>query len=221
MITTTSRFSVQDLLRPFRSPDLPVHAPPSQPASRSAPCAGRLLERTTGPLEALGGLAVTVVADFENLICSAEDLGYRLCPGSLAERLRAAAGDIQLNAFYSQGLGGPGLPAALVNGGWSSHVGPTHYPVSARRTARSSNSDNNLLATTGYLLCATKPDAVVIASGDGELGAELARSIRMLDRNCRLVATMSLPGSTARRLDARLNQHIDLNIEIGEDCMVR
>jgi hypothetical protein len=80
------------------------------------------------------------------------------------------------------------------------------------------NSDNQMLFFGGVLFNGSDAEVIVVASGDGSLVCDLARAVAIIDLG-RTVVTMSLAGSTSRRLDAQANPDISANIEIGRDCL--
>lgn len=81
------------------------------------------------------------------------------------------------------------------------------------------NSDISLAVLAGVVL-ALKSQAVVIATGDGELATEVAETLKRLAPQTS-VATLGVPGSISNRLDAKANRFIDTNLIVGRDCLVK
>jgi hypothetical protein len=175
---------------------------------------------TTGPLQLLRGRQVIVFADDENLRCGARDHGLTLSYASLAATLRRVSGKCALHAFFSCHEGDLRRHAYFTQAGWTAHT-RTIQTVRDRRGIKTlANSDNYLLFTAGTLASRSQAEVIVIASGDGALGCDLAEAVHALPKK-RIVLTMSLAGSTSNRLNAEHNPDIAANIEIGMDVMHR
>jgi len=172
----------------------------------------------TGPLDALVGSDVLVLADDENLRYGARDLGYRLCWRRLGKCLQRYTSQCVLHAFFSRAPGDEGRCLYLRDCGWIPHPRDIVTVETHDGTQRLANSDNDLLFAAGNLANSGKPNIMILASGDGTLVCDLARNLRELP-GARRILTLSLAGSTSCRLDAARNRHIDANIEIGLDCM--
>jgi hypothetical protein len=172
----------------------------------------------TGPLDTLTDLYVLVLADDENLRCGARDLGFRLCYGRLAQRLRSSARRCGLHAFFSRQPGDDRRCRYFRESGWLSHPRDIEAVRTCRGTQYLANSDNDLLFAAGILANRGNPEVIVLGSGDGDLVCDLARNLRQLCRS-QAILTLSLAGSTSSRLEAARNAHIDGNIEIGLDCL--
>lgn len=170
----------------------------------------------TGPLEGLKGQRVIVIADVENLSFSAKNLnhGYRLSYKALAERLRTYTKGCSLHAFYSSNAN-DNRAEYFQKRGWIPHVKP--IDIVNRGREKLANSDVFLAAKAGILV-RNGFDAVVLATGDGSLAIDIARAIVALPKK-RAIFTLSLAGSTSRRLDASRNPIISENIEIGLDVL--
>lgn len=172
----------------------------------------------TGPLTAIEGRRVLVLADVENLSCSARDLGFRLSYGTLGQTLRRASESCHLHAFFSRRPGDDRRVRYFASRGWVPHPWDIQT-VRVRGEMRAmANSDNQMLFFGGVLFNGSDAEVIVVASGDGSLVCDLARAVAIIDLG-RTVVTMSLAGSTSRRLDAQANPDISANIEIGRDCL--
>lgn len=166
----------------------------------------RWLESRTGPLDPLRGRKVVCLIDLENLVYGARDLNFRLDLAALTETLCSVSSDCVLHAVFSD-WAGDASPRRdeLEERGWCVHINPI-----------GTNADSMLLFVAGKLLSSSPAEIVLYGSGDGDLVSMLS-TFAHLDR--REVMTLSLPGSTSQRLDARHNPVISHNIEIGRDCL--
>jgi uncharacterized LabA/DUF88 family protein len=173
---------------------------------------------TTGPLQLLRGRRVMVFADDENLRCSAHNHGLKLSYASLAETLQKASRVCALHAFFSCHEGDRRRPEYFSNAGWTAHTRTIEKVRGVNGIKTLANCDNYLLFTAGTLASRSRAEVIVIASGDGDLGCDLAAAVHELPKK-RVVVTMSVAGSTSRRLDANYNPNITANIELGLDVM--
>jgi hypothetical protein len=179
---------------------------------RGVPVAAR-----TGPLELIAGKHLLVLADVENLSISAGDLGRHLRYDSLATLLAASAGRVDGHAFFTRQAGDTRLSQEFEEIGWTPHPRDVQLVRYYGGIKRFANSDHNLCFGAGALVASAPYDLIVIASGDGALGCDLAAAITGAVGAG--VATMSLAGSTSHRLRAGENPDILANIEIGIDCL--
>lgn len=176
------------------------------------------IAETTGPLEGLRRRRTVVMADLENLMYGARDLGVRIRLDALGERLRAASGGCELHAFFSRTAGDDVWVRLCESAGWEAHPREIRTVRTCRGVERHANADNLFAFGVGWYLRDREVDAVVLASGDGALVCDLASELQT-----RLpfaaIHTLSLAGSTSHSLDCRVNRHLDGNIEIGRDCL--
>lgn len=173
----------------------------------------------TGPLEMLAAKHVLLLADVENLAISATDLGRSLCFASLDRLLRQHAGDVSCHAFFSRKADDRKLVHAFTAIGWRAHPRDIQIARTARGIETFANSDHMICFGAGMLVSQKPYDVVVVATGDGALGCDLARAIQQHGAPGAEVVTMSLAGSTSYRLNAATNADLDGNIEIGADCL--
>jgi len=177
------------------------------------------IAQRTGPLSGLSGCSAMLLADAENLIYSAANLGYSLSFVRLAELLRQASRRCTLHTFLSTPpQGHDARIEPFEQSGWVIHTNPIHEVKTRNGSRLRANSDNFLLFSAGRLLSKHRVDKVIIGSGDGDLSDDLARAVSELDTKP-LVLTMSLAGSTSHRLNAVHNPRIAGNIEVGLDCL--
>jgi len=173
----------------------------------------------TGPLKALAKKHVLLLADVENLSISAGDLGRSLCFMSLDRLLRGHAEDVSCHAFFSRKPNDNHLIDSFAAIGWRPHPRDILIARTARGVEKFANSDHMICFGAGMLVAQKPYDTVVIATGDGALGCDLAKAIRQHGSPGVSVVTMSLAGSTSYRLNAATNSDFDVNIEIGADCL--
>jgi hypothetical protein len=195
-----------------------MHALASRPARLHPSCRGVEIARLTGPLDGLAGRRVLVLVDDENLRISARELGYRLSLRRLGERLRQGSACCSLHGFFSRDPGDERRCAYYRERGWVPHPRDVQVFAAPGGQRRHANSDVHLAFGAGVLISRSAADAVVLASGDGDLVCDLTRDLHELPRP-RAVYTLSLAGSTSHRLDARSNPDLDGNIEVGLDCL--
>lgn len=177
-----------------------------------------MIEGETGPLETIAGRNVLLLADVENLYYGAREWRLTLSFAQLADAVQRCAGEAELHAFFSCQPGDRRQVEAFREHGWSPHPNEIETVRSQGQTRRRANSDNVMLFWGGRLTGQKEFEVVVIGTGDGDLGCDLAREIVRRDR-ARSVVTLSVAGCTARRLDARNNPYIDANLEVGLDCL--
>lgn len=163
---------------------------------------------------------VLVIADAQNLSYSLRKHGYDCDFAALLGTIRALAPSAQAHAFVRL----PDQAACSYadhyfrGAGWRSYssVSPVvgHGPYRQRKA----NSDNDILLATGELIARQRPDTIVIASGDGDLGCDIAaHSQQRLDKAA--IHTVSISGSTSSRLHRMHNPHITANTLLGWDCI--
>lgn len=202
--------------QPLNTPSsFPRWSQPPVPVARQFEVTGE-----TGPLDSLSGRDVLVVADVQNLNASAGRLGFRVRWDELARRLRQAAARLRLHAFLSATPGNGYRAAEFDNAGWTPHVKVDRVVQSVQGPERASNADMLIAFGAGVLASRCTSD-VLICSGDGALAEDVAEALRALPavRGTRRVMTLSVAGSTARRIDCRVSPFIDANLELGLDCM--
>ncbi|MCO6042687.1 hypothetical protein NG895_02095 [Aeoliella sp. ICT_H6.2] len=176
------------------------------------------IAKTTGPLDGLRGRHVLVLADIENLYCSVREWELSLQFDQLAKLLQRQFKSVELHAFFSCRAGDQGQAARCREAGWTPHPNEIQTVRRRGKLVRRANSDNVMLFWSGYLTGRESIDVVVIGSGDGDLGCDLAREIVRRDA-AKSVVTLSVAGCTAERLNAEHNPFIDANLEVGLDCV--
>lgn len=201
----------------------PIHTLFSGPHGRgTAPCradSAVLAAATDRPR--FGPAPALIVLDLENLMLSARDLGMAIDFAALrAALLGPATGTaVVCHAVYTGGDADNRLAEVLAAMGWHVTVRPPIVAGPAQRPRRHCNSDTWFAFIVADLVRREDAGAVVLGTGDGQLGLDLARCLRALVPGCAQVMTLSLPGSTSHLLDSRRSHEIDRNLEIGRDVL--
>ena len=209
-----------DLVRSRPEPGLGVASGAS--ASARLSLSGHPLPARTSGLAALHGRRVLVLLDGENISYSLKptaDCDYAKLAALL---LQHASGGADLHAFASA------QPGAAVNyarsyfnaAGYVPHVEPIEVVNGAGGLRKRANSDNEILMHDARLIVTERPDWVVLASGDGDLGCDVARFIARETKGVQFM-TLGLRGSFSRRLRVDQNRQVTCNSWIGADVLVR
>jgi hypothetical protein len=180
---------------------------------------GPPIAQRTGPLSCVSGRQVLFVADAQNLELGARDLGYKLNWRRLQLRLASASGASWFHVVFARREGDASRSAWFTEHGWTPTAKTRRWINRRGVKLPDANADNLLAFQAGVLASRLFAEVAVIGTGDGQLAEDVAEGLRMLDDRCQ-VATMSLAGSTAVRLDYRRSSLIAANIEIGTDCLV-
>lgn len=175
-----------------------------------------MLPPASGPFDLLArGQRVLVVMDVENLHYSARDLQGRVDFPALAAMIRASSPAADLHAVLSvDPATADAARAQAADAGWTGHM----RPIITTGLHRGANADTTLAFVAGFLVARTRPDMVVIGTGDGGLGLDIARKVREAEPDCRTIATLSFPHSTSQLLRGA---EIDHNLHLGEDVLHR
>ncbi len=180
---------------------------------------GPLVAQRTGPFACLHGKQVLFVADAQNLELGAKDLGYKLNWWALQYRLASASGTAWFHVVFARRQGDATRSDWFADQGWTPTAKTRRWILRRGVKRLDANADNLVAFQAGALVSRLSAGVVVIGTGDGQLAEDVAEALRILDSRCQ-VATMSLAGSTAARLDWRRSNLIGANIEIGTDCLV-
>lgn len=200
---------------------LPRPACPAGPACTQRPCgaSGPLPVNTAG-LAALQGRRALVLLDAENISYSLKpnaDCDYR----RLAALLRNQSPTAQLHAFASAAPG-PALDYARTyfqQAGWLHHLVPIEVVRDAGGVRKRANSDAQVHLHGAKLIATCAPDYVVLISGDGDLGCDLARFLNAEAPQARFM-TLGLPHSFSHRLRVEQNNLVSCNAWLGVDVVV-
>lgn len=172
----------------------------------------------TGPLEVLNDHDVLVIADAQNLDLGARDLGYKVSWQRLGHLIDDHSRTSERHTFLSQPEGEECRASYFAHRGWTPHSKKSRLVRTVRGLERNSNTDHILAFFTGFLISQSAASLVLVCSGDGDLVEDIAEALSLLQARCR-IATLSIAGSTARRLDARYSSLITANLELGHDCL--
>ena len=188
-------------------------------APKTVPVATGLLEGATD-LSAIQGQRVLILLDEQNLSIGARQIGCRLNYRLLAERLRSVAAIADLHLFTDIKNKEHWSVRRFKRQGYRVHLKATRYiRLADGGWQRDPNIDNLFAFWTGFF-AKSAYEVIVLGSGDFGLAGELAKAISGVAVVKRpIVMTLSLPGSTARALDARKNGHIKANMKIGLDML--
>ncbi len=173
----------------------------------------------TGPLDVLNGQRFLALCDEQNLYHGARKLGRWLCFRRLAGQLNRAWPSCGLRAFYARRHGDDWLGRRLIQCGWLPHPSDIEEVRTCRGYEVRRNCDNSLLLDAVELTRRYDPHIVVLATGDGDLGCDLAQRLRNTPSRPRIVV-LSLPRSTSQRLTARNNPNVAANIWLGADVLL-
>lgn len=172
---------------------------------------------TTGPLSILRNKRVLVIIDSQNLEYSARDLGCKVSYRNLGKVLDRASSRCSRHVIFSKNAGPTRRTGYYVERGWKPTARLTTTAHTRRGLVRKSNIDF-LLAFEAGRLAEGRWDIVLIGSGDGDLVEDVAAGI-LGKGSINQVATLSLAGSTASRLNAAYSPLISANIQLGLDCL--
>ena len=193
----------------------PLHA---STGSMSRPRAAVEVAAATGPLRVLAGHDVLVIADCQNLDMGARNLGFAVDWKRLGRRMAWAARSTARHAFIAEPAGSTRQAEYLARSGWTPHSKVSRTVRSWRGVVSNKNTDHLIAFFAGVLASGSHATLVLVASGDGDLVEDLSEALGMLPPP-RPIATLSLAGSTSRRLDARHSCFVIENIELGIDCL--
>ena len=189
--------------------------------SRQAPATpGRshdCLPAATGDFAALArARRVAVILDAENLVYSARDYDWRLDFVRLGQLLRRHFRRVEMHAVVSVApdqVDATRRDAERV--GWVGHA----RPIVTTPRHRCANGDVTCAFVTATLLARFKADTLLLGTGDGPLGLDIARAARTSFPSCRQIATLSLKATTSRLLNRENAPEIDANLYLGQDVL--
>jgi hypothetical protein len=98
--------------------------------------------------------------------------------------------------------------------GWHPVPVPIEVVMTRQGPIRKANADLDMAFEAGRLAAGSGAQAVLVGTGDGELGVAIARGVRRALPGCRVHA-LGVPGSTSRRLHRR--DLFDGVIYVGRD----
>jgi hypothetical protein len=185
------------------------------------PVAETSLPARTSGLAPLHGGRVLVLLDGENISYSLKPVADCNYAKLAALLLQHSSGGADLHAFASAQPGaGVNYARSYFNAaGYVPHVEPIEVVNGARGLRKRANSDNEILMHGARLIATERPDWVVLASGDGDLGCDLARFISRETKGVQFM-TLGLRGNFSHRLRVDHNQQVTYNAWIGADVIV-
>jgi hypothetical protein len=150
------------------------------------------------------------VADVENLIRSARDAGLDLDPRLLTDCLRRR-GVVEKHAVLTRHENTAPVEAAFANAGWHVHAGD------CRKADGRANADTQIAAVAGLVVGLTRPAAMFLLTGDGELGCGIASSVRALSGQKVSIIVGAFAGARSARLSPLSNPDIDEALVLGPE----
>lgn len=193
---------------------------PANPTRQACRVPGKSVGDRTGPLELLNGRDVLAVFDIENLSIGAAQRGLQLDYGALLARLTRAARQCEAHACFSRRPRDLRGDLYFAQQGLISHPRDIEFVATVEGKRSLANSDARLLFETGRLMASHHGDTLLLATGDGDLGCELARAVHAdFGPHRWTVVTLSLAGSSSHRLNAASNPDIFANLAIGGDVL--
>ena len=179
-----------------------------------------ILEEST-KLSDIQNKRVLVLLDEQNLSIAAKKLGFRLRYDLLSEKLKKTAKRVKLHIFIASESLDAKYKKRFKTIGYKTHVKIIRVlPIAGGRFRSDSNIDNLFAFWAGIFCKRNSYDVLIMASGDFGLSGELSRAFRQQKTGKPVqIMTLSLPGSTAQDLDARINPDITANLEIGLDVL--
>lgn len=193
---------------------------PAPRSERPSPHAQPPIAVRTGPLGELADHDVLVLADAQNLDASASKCGFDVLWSTLGRRIDQSARSASRCVFFATRPGDGRRSAALRASGWRPYPKAARHVATHRGMERKSNVDTMMACIGGALAAASSATLILIASGDGDLVEDISEATLHLPRFYR-IGTLSVAGATAQRLDARTSPFVNLNIELGLDCLRR
>lgn len=179
-----------------------------------------ILEEST-KLSNIQNKRILVLVDEQNLSIAAKKLGFRLQYDLLSEKLKKTAKRVRLHIFIASESLNAKYKKRFETIGYTTHVKIIrNLPFTGGRFRSDSNIDNLFAFWAGIFSKRNSYDVLIMASGDFGLSGELASAFRQQKTGKPVqIMTLSLPGSTAQDLDARINPDITANLEIGLDVL--
>lgn len=176
--------------------------------------------RTTGFEQHLHG-RVLLIADGENLSYGLRKRGHDCDYGRLRKVLASEHSNLSAHAFACVFGEDAGKYAQeyFRREGWQPHIGLARTVQTCQGPQVKANSDNQILLASGELINATRPDTLVLATGDGDMGEAIVEfyAKRLKHGSVVVVSTVD---ATSRRLRKDVNPYVKANVLVGWDCIV-
>ena len=176
--------------------------------------------RTTGFEQHLHG-RVLLIADGENLSYGLRKRGHDCDYGLLRKAFASGNHNLSAHAFACVFGDDAGKYAQeyFRREGWQPHIGLARTVQTYQGPQVKANSDNQILLACGELINATRPDTLVLATGDGDLGEAIVEfyATRLKHGSVVVVSTVD---AISRRLRKEVNPYVTANVLVGFDCIV-
>lgn len=175
---------------------------------------------TTGFEQHLHG-RVLLIADGENLSYGLRKRGHDCDYGRLRKVFASGSPNLSAHAFACV-FGEDAAKYAqeyFRREGYQSHIRLARTVQTYQGAQVKANSDNQILLACGELINATRPDTLVLATGDGDLGEDIIEfySKRLKHGSVVVVSTVD---AASRRLRKDVNPYVKANVCVGWDCIV-
>lgn len=176
--------------------------------------------RTTGFEQHLHG-RVLLMGDMENMSYGLRKRGYDCDYGRLRKAFASGNSNLSAHAFacvFGEDAG-KYAKTYFSEAGWQPHIGLARTVQTYQGPQVKANSDNQILLACGELINATRPDTLVLATGDGDLGEAIVEfyAKRLKHGSVVVVSTVD---ATSRRLRKDVNPYVKANVLVGWDCIV-
>ncbi len=165
---------------------------------------------------------VLLLADAENISYTLRNEGFDCNFGVLRQRVSQRVGALHAHAFatvkgesacqYAQDY--------FAREQWTPHINTATTVQTQDGTRLRANSDNEILMCAGELISRIQPDTLVIATGDGDLGCDIAQYFQRRNQRAQ-VLVCSVKSSTSHRLLATNNPKVKANVWLGWDCIAK
>ena len=165
---------------------------------------------------------VLLLADAENISYTLRNQGFDCDFGALRQRVSASTAQLHAHAFATV-KGDDAHRYAhdyFAREQWVPHINAATTVHTHDGTRLRANSDNEILMCAGELISRIQPDTLVIATGDGDLGCDIAQYFHRR-KPSRAVVVCAVQNSTSHRLLATHNPQVKANVWLGWDCIAK
>lgn len=173
----------------------------------------------TSGLETIRATRTLIIADGENIDCGARNHkmkpDWKLFRQAVERRVVAADSHVYMTAAANRV---ESYQRKFQRAGFTPNINPVRKVETFHGSKILQNSDNEILLGLAHLVTLKDPDAVVLLSGDGDLGESIARFLGKLATPPRLYVA-GIPGETSFRLRAKNNPLVAGNVWLGLDVM--
>ena len=176
----------------------------------------------TTDVAVLANRRVLLLADAQNLSFSLRKRQTDCDYAALLGAIRKVAHQVTAHAFAWVEAGEEERYAQkyFEKAGWVPHIWQNQHVLAHDGTRHRMNCDSSMLLWGGSLISRTRADAVVLATGDGDLAGDMLHFMREL-RTPRTPVVMGVAGCISSRLQPAHTPEIAAVIALGRDVMVR